>query len=158
MLMKIDPIRGYFCISDHNVILNNYGDTHTWSWRKMPSFVTQMRCITTKRRYTLVVRKRSRQILYLWFLFEQSYVRKLLWFFSGTSVSNHCTLPLYIAFNINLSSYTGINCNASGYNIFELFRTQATARYRRPAQPNQATRHETTVCWGDWSKGDAITW
>ena len=28
VLIKLDPIWGYFCISDHNIILNSYGDTH----------------------------------------------------------------------------------------------------------------------------------
>jgi hypothetical protein len=30
-LIKLDPIWGYFCISDHNLILNIYGDTHDTS-------------------------------------------------------------------------------------------------------------------------------
>ena len=28
MLMKIDPIWDHFCISEHTLILNSYGDTH----------------------------------------------------------------------------------------------------------------------------------
>jgi hypothetical protein len=32
--MKLDLIWDYFCISDHNLILNSYGDTHQLSWRK----------------------------------------------------------------------------------------------------------------------------
>ena len=28
------PIWGYFCLSNHNLILNSYGDTHHSSWTK----------------------------------------------------------------------------------------------------------------------------
>jgi hypothetical protein len=52
-LIKLDPIWVYFCISNHNIILNSYGDTHHSSWTKRNSFVTQMRPVTTKRRTTL---------------------------------------------------------------------------------------------------------
>ncbi len=54
-LLKLDPIWFYFCISNHNIILNinSYGDTHHSSWTKRNSFVTQMRPVTTKRRTTL---------------------------------------------------------------------------------------------------------
>ena len=51
--MKLDPILGYFCISNHNQKLNDYGDMHHSSWKKRTSFVTQMRSGTTKRRTTL---------------------------------------------------------------------------------------------------------
>ncbi len=56
-----------------------------------------------------------------------------------------------------LSSYAGINCDASGCNILKLFRTEATAGYRQPARPNQATCRKLTVCLGDWLKGVVIT-
>ena len=69
------------------------------------------------------------------------------------TLSNCFTLHLTSIF----SSYAGINCDASGCNIFELFKTQSTARYRRPAQPNRARCCKPTVCWGNWSKGVTIT-
>ena len=53
MLTKLDPIWGYFCISNHNPILNSYGDTRHSSLTKKTSFVMQMRPVTTKRRTTL---------------------------------------------------------------------------------------------------------
>ncbi len=31
-LLKLDPIWGIFCISDHNLILHSYQDTRRWSW------------------------------------------------------------------------------------------------------------------------------
>ena len=36
--MKLDPIWGYFGISDHNLILNSSGDTHGLSWAPSPNF------------------------------------------------------------------------------------------------------------------------
>ena len=65
---------------------------------------------------------------------------------------------LYIAHLTSiLSSYAGINCDASSCNIFELFKNEATACYRQPNQTNPAARCKPTVCWGDWSKGIIIT-
>jgi hypothetical protein len=55
MLIKLDPIWGCFCISDHNLILDSCGDTHHSSWTNRTNFVTQMRSGTTKRRKTLEV-------------------------------------------------------------------------------------------------------
>ena len=53
MLIKLDPIWVYFCISNHNLILNSYGDIHHSSWTKRTGFVTQMRTGRTKLRTTL---------------------------------------------------------------------------------------------------------
>ena len=55
MLLKLDLIRGYFCISNHNLILSSYGETHHSSWTKRTSFGTQMRSSTTKRRSLLAL-------------------------------------------------------------------------------------------------------
>ena len=48
------PQLGLFCISNHNLIFNSYGDTHHSSGTKRTTFVTQKHTSTTKRRLTLV--------------------------------------------------------------------------------------------------------
>ena len=50
---KTRPHLFFFCISNHNLILNSYGDTHHSSWTKRTSFV--MRTGTTKRSTTLEI-------------------------------------------------------------------------------------------------------
>ncbi len=36
--IKLDPIWGYYCISDHNLIFIIYEDTHGQSWATLPNY------------------------------------------------------------------------------------------------------------------------
>ena len=42
VLIKPDPIWGYFCISDQNLILSTFGDMQQWSLAKSPNSVRTM--------------------------------------------------------------------------------------------------------------------
>ncbi len=77
LLITLDPMLGYFCISNHNLILNSYGDTHHSSWTKRTSFVTQMSSRTTKRRTTLAGSVAAFVISYTGILFKDKGLRFL---------------------------------------------------------------------------------
>jgi len=46
MLMKIDPIWDHFCISEHTLILNSYGDTHMLKVEQIPlTMAMECKCV-----------------------------------------------------------------------------------------------------------------